>query len=393
MVRFNKTTFPADPCGIFAIFRIRIQNGTPWEVQSGGRGVTDREAGQGALGGQPLPNISISSASIGCKTAYETWRESVADVFNTRPGERTNLGEFPLEMSTFHPGPLVLGRFASGAQDFERSNRTIASGGLDHFLFQLYERGGFCGLANGAEIRVSAGDICILDLTRTLDTRATDFQNVTLIVPRSLLESFIDDVDALSGVVLAGDEPLTRMLARHMRSLHCEMARMSQDEAEAAARASAALIAVAAQRHARYGSTGSEPLVSRFRAIVAHIDANLHDVALTPRSICEDLGMSRASLYRMFASVGGVSEFIRIRRLEAAIRLLVSSASMHLGIAEIAFGCGFKTLSSFSKTFRNHFGLSPSEVRQSACENALSDCRTGGIVGKADFAYWLRTLV
>ena len=354
--------------------------------------MADCEVSWSALDRSLVPSISISSAEIGCKTAYETWLESVADVFDAKPDVRAGLGQCPIEMSVFHPGPLVLGRFASAPQIFERSARSIANGGLDHCLIQLYEYGGFAGSAGGSDIRVRAGDICILDLTRTLDTRASYFRNVTLIVPRPLFETFADDVDTLSGVVLSGDEPLTAMLAHQMRSLHAELPRMAQDEAEAAARATVALIAVAAQRHASFGTTGAKPLVSRYRAVVAHIDANLHDEALCPNSICTDLGLSRATLYRLFTPVGGVSEFIRTRRLEASMRLLVAPQHWHVGIAEIAFGCGFKSLSSFSKAFRTHFGLSARAVRQTAGDRDPVGIWSPSTADEAELSYWLKTL-
>ena len=354
--------------------------------------MVDCEVSSRSLYRSLVPNISISSDKIGCKPAYEIWLESVADVFDAKPDMRAGISQCPIEMNLYHPGPLVLGRFESAPQIFERNTRSIAMGGLDHFLIQLYERGGFAGSAGGADIRVRAGDICIFDLTRTLETRASAFQNVTLIVPRSLLGSFVDDVDALSGIVLSGDEPLTCMLANHMRTLHGEMPRMAPDEADAAARASVALIAVAAQRHACFGTTGSKPLVSRFRAVVTHIDANLHDVSLCPSSICENLGMSRATLYRLFEPVGGVAEFIRIRRLEAACKLLVLPQCLQVGIAEIAFNCGFKSLSSFSKAFRIHFGQSASKIRRAVCQDHSSILRFSSGAREAELSYWLRTL-
>ena len=170
------------------------------------------------------------------------------------------------------------------------------------------------------------------------------------------------------------------------------MARMAKDEAEAAARATVALIAVAAQRHASFGTTGSKPLVSRFRAIVAHIDANLHDTTLGPKSMCEDLGMSRATLYRLFEPAGGVAEFVRIRRLETALRALVAPQNRDLGIAEIAYGCGFKSLSSFSRAFRTHFGSTAREVRLTASGHRIPALTSSGITGEAELSYWLKTL-
>jgi len=102
--------------------------------------------------------------------------------------------------------------------------------------------------------------------------------------------------------------------------------------------------------------------------------------------------MSRATLYRLFEPVGGVAEFIRIRRLEAAMRLLVAPQACAVSIAEIAFGCGFKSLSSFSKAFRSHFGLSAREVRQNAGGKDSVRLRSPGLAEEAELSYWLKTL-
>jgi hypothetical protein len=41
--------------------------------------------------------------------------------------------------------------------------------------------------------------------------------------------------------------------------------------------------------------------------VKAYLDAHLSLPALGPEDICWDLGISRATLYRMFASLGGVA--------------------------------------------------------------------------------------
>jgi len=73
-------------------------------------------------------------------------------------------------------------------------------------------------------------------------------------------------------------------------------------------------------------------------------------------------GMSLSSFRRKFMATYHVSpnKYIINKRLEKAQNLLKTST---MGIAEIAYDCGFSDEGYFSKTFKKHFNLSPSQYR------------------------------
>jgi AraC-like DNA-binding protein len=54
-------------------------------------------------------------------------------------------------------------------------------------------------------------------------------------------------------------------------------------------------------------------------------------------------------------------EYLRRYRLELARRLLETT---DLPIAHIADRCGFESLSHFTRTFKNAFGISPARYRE-----------------------------
>ena len=74
-------------------------------------------------------------------------------------------------------------------------------------------------------------------------------------------------------------------------------------------------------------------------------------------------GMSLSSFKRKFQKIFETSptRYIVQKRLERA-KALLSTSDMR--ISEIAYDCGFNDLGYFSKTFRSHEGLSPSEFRE-----------------------------
>jgi AraC-like DNA-binding protein len=57
--------------------------------------------------------------------------------------------------------------------------------------------------------------------------------------------------------------------------------------------------------------------------------------------LCSAFGLSRSALYRLFAPIGGISDYIRQRRLARARLALNASARGRGGIGKIARQFGF----------------------------------------------------
>ena len=101
--------------------------------------------------------------------------------------------------------------------------------------------------------------------------------------------------------------------------------------------------------------------------------------------ICEPLnretlaavaGFSIPHFHRVFSAHVGESaiSYIRRIRLERAARKLRMGA---VDITEVALAAGYDSHASFSKAFKQHFGLSPSEFRQLGCWAATQLLRKG----------------
>ncbi len=84
--------------------------------------------------------------------------------------------------------------------------------------------------------------------------------------------------------------------------------------------------------------------------------------ALSISQLATLCGMSLATFKRKFKEVynDSPSHYMRVRKLEKATKLL-SSSSMRIN--EVAFDCGFDSIRSFNRTFKEHFGVSPSSYR------------------------------
>lgn len=104
-----------------------------------------------------------------------------------------------------------------------------------------------------------------------------------------------------------------------------------------------------------------EALGFRIRSfILSHLD----DYELTAEKIARANHISVRTLYDVFSLQGiPVMEFLWKARLNQARKELTDFRLANVSVSEIAFRCGFKSPSHFSKRFRQAFGATPMELR------------------------------
>jgi AraC-like DNA-binding protein len=288
----------------------------------------------------------------------------MAPFYAVDAADRRTRTSFGVTMTSYQFADIAIcGAHCSGA-NYERTKQTIARSGSDNICLVLYSEGGSRLDADGRSVEIRPGDVGIFDMTRPSTVQAPDFKNLTVVLPRSMLEPKIADIDSVHGLVLQRSSPLNAMLVSHLQTTYALAGALSLSDARAAAGVASALVAAFA------GATTDGRNAIRHAAATASlqaarrtIDANLHDTNLGPAFLCRQLGMSRTKLYRLFEAYGGVSHYILERRLTRAYQSLLDPANAHESIGAIAARCGFSNVSVFSRAFRQSHGMSPSHLR------------------------------
>ena len=100
----------------------------------------------------------------------------------------------------------------------------------------------------------------------------------------------------------------------------------------------------------------------KFRALINHINSHYMD-EITLEWAADYAGFSKYHFSRLFKDYTDVTfaDYLMHRRMQAAKVLLSESAST---VTEIAFQTGFNNLTSFTRSFKNSTGMTPSEYRQ-----------------------------
>lgn len=97
--------------------------------------------------------------------------------------------------------------------------------------------------------------------------------------------------------------------------------------------------------------------------VMKTINDHLADPALNVEMLAANVGMSRVHMHRKLKELTNQSarDFIRSIRLKQAANLLHEK---NLSVSEVAYATGFSNLSHFSNTFRDFYGISPSEYKE-----------------------------
>lgn len=336
-------------------------------------------------------NAVFSVNGLPARQRFPIWRESLASIFDIERLSNTPMNGFQGELDALFFGGLFVSRTKSVSQLWERSSRTIARDGMDHFMIQLFEHGGMKIKGDGGDRTIRPGQIVVYDLREDSLSETTDFTNLSLILPRSVLEPFLRAPDDQHTRVLSEREPLVALLREHMLSIMRHGPRMSASEAREVAPATAAMVAACLNSDLEdrdgLGEGVGRTMVSLLKS---HIEDHLTDRALTTDRLARDFGLSRSKLYRMFQPLGGVASYVRERRLRYAMAVLMDADQAGTPIYLIATRAGFGDETDFSRAFRRRFGCTPRDVRRSA----LTDDTVGKAIDGVDRRYegWLHNL-
>lgn len=258
---------------------------------------------------------------------------------------------------------LYLSRTVAGGTLFERSPQTMARSGTDAIVVVFYLNVGIAFELDGQRQAVAPNDLVFFDLRQPLRIHAEMVDNISLVLPRQKLEELGVAVRDLHGHVLRSGVS-KHLLLSHLRACIEVAPRIPAADAQAISDATVRLVAACCHGLTRRVlDEGGRSGLATLAEVKAFIEDRLGDPELGPGAVLSAFSLSRATLYRMFESVGGVAAFILERRLHRAFQLITALDADKPRIKQLAQDLGFAHASAFSRAFKKQFGLSPQEMR------------------------------
>jgi AraC-like DNA-binding protein len=252
---------------------------------------------------------------------------------------------------------MLVSRFAARAH---RVVRAVQADGPGRFVkLRLYRTGGGRLYYEGGEARLGAGSVALIDHSRSWSAEYTDHDQCSIFIPHALLGYRPDEHPAVRLFPQATAPGYLLQWAIESVMEHLETRTTEENEA-ALLRTCSLLEAIRSDG----AGTSRSPDIEKIRAEALHAFVRNRISGTTPSAheIACKFGVSRATVFRVFADHGGVRAFLMARRLDAARERLVATPAKRGRIVRLAEELGFASTAHFSDAFLDRFSERPSAV-------------------------------
>lgn len=210
----------------------------------------------------------------------------------------------------------------------------------------------------GERVTLSPGDGLVYDVSQPHTITCTETtEHFVVIVPHDLLVGRGVRLDRLSAQRFSARAGIGRLAADLIHSTYGELATIAAASEDGLAASLLSLMFLPLPQETAHSS---EAL--RYR-IESYIRDRIRDPELSIDQIASALRCSKRYLHMAFAACDrSITEHIWTTRLDGCRSDLERRPDVT--ISEIAFAWGFSSSAHFSRTFRNRFGVTPSEFRR-----------------------------
>ena len=306
--------------------------------------------------------------------AWCGWFEPVFDVLHPPDGPQAG---FAAEAKVWSLGRAALSRVRAPRLHAIREVRNIRRDPVDHWNIALGGRETRITRAAGSTT-IPAFTPFVVSLGEAIGSEREADERLQLYLPRDHFAALAPILDRVRAVPLHG--ATGRLLADYLRLLESSLPGLPAEHLPRLADAIQAMVAACIGPAAAASElTSAQMDVTWLDQVRQAIRRRLRSATLTTASLCRDVGMSRSQLYRLLEGEGGVVRYIQRLRLQASYAALSDVADAR-PVAAIAEACGFYDPSTFSRSFRREFGISPSDLRMAARGNAAPAAMPGPVM-------------
>ncbi len=272
---------------------------------------------------------------------------------------------FSAEASVYQLPGLGVMFAACGGMKLTHSHELIVDGDLSFMAaptcrFVASQLGRTVNLEAGAGVLMTNAEVGSIRLS-------SSSRFVTFRVSREAMAFLVPDVEAAVARPIPPDNLALKLLVDYLQIAREREALTTPDLQRIAVTHICDLLAVAlgTTRDATEIAHGRGMRAARLRSAKAFIERNIRRQDLSPDWVAKQLGITARYLHMLFEIEGlPFTKFVIEKRLAFSHRMLLDPRMAERTISAIAFAAGFCDLSHFNRTFRQHFGKTPTDARR-----------------------------
>ena len=315
----------------------------------------------------------MSTDTVAASDRAAAWRDWIWQHFGGLESDLYGDRDFDGHMNASRAGDVVLTKLEANRHRVIRSPQLARGSDTSYLKIVAPWQGSAAVEQQGRQAWVRPGGWTIYDTAGSYEIGNPErVEHLIVMLPREQLAERGLRLEPLMARQVGGAHGISRVALETMRSTFQELPAMSAEAARGAGELIVELVRLSLQELAGRESATTQLEAFRDR-IRAHIGQHLRDPGLSIERIAQQLNCSKRHLYNAFSAEDDtLANYILRRRLQACMRDLRSPELAPRTITEIAFSWGFNSGAHFSRVFREHAGLSPSEFRAAAQRQAVA---------------------
>lgn len=296
---------------------------------------------------------------------FNHWKHLVAESFVPLTAQTSDVDGFQGRMRSRVLDRMSIVEVTATSHEVHRTPALIAQAHERYFKLNLQLQGTGLLIQDNREAVLQPGDLAIYDTNRPY-TLAFEEQTriMVLMFPCEALSLPVDYVGQLAAVRM-GSGGLSGLVGQFIRQLSENLDVLNGPSGSRLATNALDLVSTMLHAEMDIAPDRMKPQALLAVSVREYIEANLGDPLLSPASIAAAHFISTRHLHNVFHESGTtVASWIRSQRLEGARRELRDPLHAGQPVGAVAARWGFLDAAHFSRTFRDAFGVSPSEWRK-----------------------------
>ena len=314
--------------------------------------------------------VLLDTSTLPARDRADAIRDAVAQTFvHVEINFPTDRGSAAAVGAITDFGQLTIFSVRSNHFSAERTARLARDDLRPSIFFGLQLAGESLVAQGGRQAVVRPGELVIFDSTRPYVLTFPDgVRQHFFRIPLDRLALPHDAIRRVSALTLSPGHPVTDVAATYFRRLASRPDLFTVSGAEALSAPSIELMRAVITTHLNAAELGKDALKATLPLrILEYARAHLQDPHLGAAQVAAAHHISERHLYNILGASGiTLADWIRKQRLERCRNDIAASAFHATPIASIARGWGFTDPSSFTRMFKNAYGMSPRDWRHQA---------------------------
>jgi AraC-like DNA-binding protein len=315
-----------------------------------------------------MKSISWNMVDVRAAERFAYWREAVCQTYLPLEPEDLSGGAFDGSINGTAGDSLSISRVKSVAAVIQRTRRGISAFQDGTFYANLQLRGEAMVEQSGQRAIARPGDIVLVDTNEPFSIRFE--QGCDLLcaaIPGSRLRQRLQRVTR-QPINVISHTGVGRLASAYLNALRDIPEDFQLVDDLAGDQLSTLLVRAAAAQAGEAAAPSRRD--ARRQQILDFIRDELDNPLLSAKYVCRHLRLSRSALFEILGEADiAFASYIRSKRLEYSARSLSDLRLAGVAVGDIGLRCGFSSQESFSRAFRQTYGLSPGAYRRKRADD------------------------